>query len=161
MKSPPIKAVARWAMVFGCAALLAVWLWSTRHFAYWAYPRGLVFVTRGQLEIWYYPSSFFASSSFRPHTGPHPFAWSWRFHYTQSKAGNSILNIPLWLFELVLLVLLIRPWRFTRARRRMRKGLCPKCGYDRRGIGEQRECPECGAPPPPLAPPQVTPQGCG
>jgi hypothetical protein len=159
VKSPRIRTAARWALVFGCAALIVLWLWSARHFAYWTYPRGLIFITRGQLELWYYPASDFGgSASIWAHTGPHPsFSWSWWFHGTQTKTGNVILAVPLWLFELILLVPLIRPWRFTRARRRIRRGLCTGCGYDRRGISEQRECPECGALPPPV----VTPPVCG
>jgi hypothetical protein len=31
------------------------------------------------------------------------------------------------------------------ARARMRRKTCPKCGYDRRGLGEDSPCPECGA----------------
>ncbi len=32
-----------------------------------------------------------------------------------------------------------------RRRRRRRKGLCVRCGYDRKGIGDGVVCPECGA----------------
>ncbi len=31
-----------------------------------------------------------------------------------------------------------------RRRRRRSKGLCVRCGYDRKGIGEEVVCPECG-----------------
>jgi hypothetical protein len=29
--------------------------------------------------------------------------------------------------------------------RRRKRGRCPKCGYDRRGIAAEARCPECGA----------------
>ena len=32
-----------------------------------------------------------------------------------------------------------------RRRRRIRRGLCPKCGYDLRGSKDASACPECGA----------------
>jgi rubrerythrin len=39
-------------------------------------------------------------------------------------------------------------WRLdVLARRRDRLNLCPRCNYDRAGIGKDAVCPECGAPP--------------
>jgi hypothetical protein len=32
----------------------------------------------------------------------------------------------------------------ARRRLRSRKGLCPACGYDRRGLQVEAACPECG-----------------
>jgi hypothetical protein len=32
----------------------------------------------------------------------------------------------------------------ARRRLRSRKGLCPPCGYDRRGLHVEAACPECG-----------------
>ena len=53
------------------------------------------------------------------------------------------ISVPYWLIvsvsSLLALVLSIRPWR---ERRRMRKGLCPACGYDVRATPDH--CPECG-----------------
>ena len=34
---------------------------------------------------------------------------------------------------------------FIRAALRRRRGLCPRCGYDRAGLAEGAACPECGA----------------
>jgi hypothetical protein len=33
----------------------------------------------------------------------------------------------------------------VRKRARARRGLCASCGYDRRGLGADAACPECGA----------------
>jgi hypothetical protein len=37
------------------------------------------------------------------------------------------------------------------ARRHTRRGHCPTCHYDRRGLPPTAPCPECGTPPPPAA----------
>lgn len=36
----------------------------------------------------------------------------------------------------------------AKRRRRMRKGLCPECGYDRTGLADSTVCPECAESPP-------------
>jgi rubrerythrin len=41
-------------------------------------------------------------------------------------------------------------WRIENiVRRRMRRDLCPRCGYDRRGLAADAKCPECGSVPSP------------
>ena len=56
------------------------------------------------------------------------------------------VTAPAWAVEPLLLVLPVRSTlRATRAARRHRRGQCPACGYDRRGLPADRRCPECGA----------------
>lgn len=52
--------------------------------------------------------------------------------------------IPLWAPTLLFALPLISIVPILRRRWRLKKHLCPKCGYDQRGSGNR--CPECGCP---------------
>jgi hypothetical protein len=53
--------------------------------------------------------------------------------------------IPYWSLALPLsLCPIAGTWRGLRLRRRLRRGQCPRCGYDLRGSTESGRCPECG-----------------
>lgn len=61
---------------------------------------------------------------------------------------NYGVTLPLWIPVAALLATSSLAWymEFLPARR-LRRGLCPACGYQRSGIGRQSRCPECGAKP--------------
>ncbi|MFA6046789.1 MAG: hypothetical protein WC718_17540 [Phycisphaerales bacterium] len=62
------------------------------------------------------------------------------------SAGLSTLRLPLWLPLLLAAVPAGLLWRTDlRAARRVTKGHCKSCGYDRRGLSGP--CPECGTTP--------------
>jgi hypothetical protein len=62
-------------------------------------------------------------------------------------------KIPLWLPAAVMLSSTGCAWLMdSRARRRTRLNICPKCRYDRAGLAAGAACPECGAPPAPVNP---------
>jgi hypothetical protein len=101
---------------------------------------------------------------FMPGSGPAPGPWHWgrhgptpaqpRFAYWCSYAiyGSPKygvlrwIRVPLWWLALPALLATLTAWRVdTLARRRARLNLCPKCNYDRAGIGAGAVCPECGA----------------
>jgi len=146
LATPSIRGVVKWAWRCACALVVAGWLWSAWRSAYWEYPRGLIFLTQGRLELWHYASGYSGRwPSILPRVAPHPFAWSWWFQHSVSKSGNTITCVPLWALEALMLVPVVRPWRFRRSQRRMRRGCCPECGYDLRGIDPEMVCPECGA----------------
>jgi hypothetical protein len=63
----------------------------------------------------------------------------------RSRGGShlAILKIPYWALVLISVPLPVRvAVRSIRHRRRIRLGLCARCGYDLRGSDGQ--CPECG-----------------
>jgi hypothetical protein len=58
----------------------------------------------------------------------------------------SGLSIDMGLFSCVWTAVLVWP-RWMKRRIRLRRGCCPDCGYDLRGLPEEAECcSECGAP---------------
>jgi hypothetical protein len=72
------------------------------------------------------------------------------FRFNWSLGPNEIRQVaaPLWLVCVICCAGAAAPghilWRQRRARRRLKRGLCPACGYDLRGAAHER-CPECGA----------------
>ena len=61
------------------------------------------------------------------------------------------VGVPVFLVVLPIVLLVagppaIRDWIvYVTRNRRTRRGQCPTCGYDRRGIAIAAPCPECGA----------------
>ena len=75
---------------------------------------------------------------------PGTFGVEWGFGAAWS-AGGGYLGIPLWCpAAITLAACLIASRLDSLARRRERKHLCAKCGYDRRGLASDMVCPECG-----------------
>jgi hypothetical protein len=79
---------------------------------------------------------------------------SWVDEGISVEGWGAFPSRPLWLafamntlFYMALLWLLFAMPFALRRRRRIRRGLCPKCGYDLRGgrATESATCPECGA----------------
>lgn len=62
-----------------------------------------------------------------------------------SKMGGTVLRLNAWAVPGVIAMsgglLLLWSWR---AARRIGEGCCLRCGYDRRGLGAEAKCPECG-----------------
>ena len=72
--------------------------------------------------------------------------WQWKFQRRLPVAilwpGFAINTI---FYAAILWLLFAGPGMLRRRRRRLKRGLCPHCAYDLRGIDSPR-CPECGAP---------------
>jgi hypothetical protein len=89
----------------------------------------------------------------------YPTFWRRRgFYYYRSDAFPGwTLIVPHWFGLLPMIPSpLAHAGRMIRRRRRLRRGLCPRCGYDLTA-NPSGVCPECGGPaPPPAADPSAT-----
>ena len=91
-----------------------------------------------------------------PRAGPSPFVWSvqsgyysgayrWWYEIHWGPIYRKV-HFPLWLPGMVAALLGAYAWeKDALATRRARIGFCPKCNYDRAGLGDGVVCPECGA----------------
>ena len=74
------------------------------------------------------------------------------------RCDEWVVAAPAWLPMAVLAVMpALWAYRFVKARRGARLGLCSNCGYDLRASPDR--CPECGRPPPPVFRRSFTPAG--
>lgn len=88
----------------------------------------------------------------------------WEFAGLSLRSGRNgrgdvtrALVLPMWLVTLALLPApVIMTTRLLRTRRRRKRGLCLRCGYDLRGSKDSARCPECGAPAPAAGPARPT-----
>ena len=79
--------------------------------------------------------------------------------YNSSGEGRLLPLRPMWpgfaintvFYAVGLWGLFTAPFALRR-RRRIRRGLCPKCAYDLRGVESAHVCPECGVPVAPRSP---------
>jgi ssDNA-binding Zn-finger/Zn-ribbon topoisomerase 1 len=77
--------------------------------------------------------------------------WSWQLRPQWGEQHpfdgvKSLWVVPLWIPLLVIALAAAAVWSydFSRARRCARLNRCPKCNYDRAGLGIGAVCPECG-----------------
>ncbi len=58
--------------------------------------------------------------------------------------GNTVIH-GLAFFLIFMVLRRTYTWIDSAGRDRRRRGLCPRCGYDRTGLTAEAKCPECGA----------------
>jgi hypothetical protein len=74
------------------------------------------------------------------------FAMGWGCAFMFGSAKGTAVFVPLWAPACASFIACAAAWRRdARARRRARINHCPRCGYDRAGIGAAARCPECGS----------------
>jgi len=89
---------------------------------------------------WQPPSRIVEAEQF-PFPGPGPAYSAWIVPTVPTWPGFAINTV---FYAFVLWLLFAAPFA-VRRRRRIKRGLCPKCAYDMRGSApDSRTCPECG-----------------
>jgi ssDNA-binding Zn-finger/Zn-ribbon topoisomerase 1 len=147
-----LRKAIKWGKYGGAAVtvlLVVAWIWSGWIFAVsplwrrWSVAGGLgcVFLSR---EDSMYMSEHLSYWEWNP-----PFNRQWGFyfqwgpHYTNRL--DRAVQVPLWAFAGAAMVSTLIAWRLDAiASRRERLGRCPKCNYERAGLGMGAVCPECG-----------------
>jgi len=72
-----------------------------------------------------------------------PFSFRW-WYTSYQRPPSWQVDVPLWPMAVALIPLTaVAWWLDARARRRVRLGLCLKCGYDRKCLAAETVCPEC------------------
>ena len=145
---PKLRKTIKWTGAAITVLLVAAWVVSQIRFIGFVSGRCNADINGGQFSVEYFtgPSQTtttqFVIGKRVPPVTPHwlPdalfFAQRWRVEVP--------LELPIGLLALVT----VAAWRLdTRARRRARLSLCPKCHYDRAGLAATAACPECGATP--------------
>ena len=146
-----VTMLAKWACVSATVVLLLFWVTSGWYGLSWINGSGStdVAVICGKLVV----------HRWTPHTPKetwhiwnisqtgHAPQWQWWF-----SANTESVGLPLWLPLLMTGIGGGLLWKSElRSERKRRAGLCPSCGYDRRGLAADAKCPECGTVPAPAA----------
>lgn len=146
------RRIAKWTCVLGAIATAAAWIAS----AWWAIFLGRAYtgffgVTAGQFVINWKPLADGETITengllvYRIHS---PMFWWFRWDAYTGFGGDTawFLCIPLWLVLLAFAAPAVWLWRRDRLHcLQAKSGLCPACGYDRRGLASGAPCPECSA----------------
>ena len=150
-----IRKTVKWGGAAAVVLLISVWLASGWWWVYVDRPPNCFWTVReGRARlfwtVWPVGSTFAPAPSFDfglvpPQLRPH-FEWEFVWGDINALQSNCDWAIPLWFPTLIILLPTALAWREDRrAIFRARPGLCPDCGYDRRGIAAGGVCPECGA----------------
>jgi hypothetical protein len=163
---PRIRRAIKWGGAAVTVLLVVVWIGSGWwHVNCWASRRAIeVSVSGGVFDVMWGPAIDFPAgdgdrrsleAGWRVGTVYTNIGWyydrgyhlSWWYWGDLSRYLPHLrsVGVPLWVIVALALAVTARGWRLdTLARRRARVGLCPECGYDRRGLSPDAPCPECG-----------------
>jgi len=140
-----VRKTVKWGGAVLTVLLVVVWIGSAWWVVVWTDAGGSYGLQGGQAvfsepQILLEPGlTFFRVRAI----GPRPFAW-W-FDRSQGFSGRYWHFIPLWPLPLLSLLATAAASRAdAKYLRRVRVGLCAKCGYDRAGLVAGAVCPECG-----------------
>ena len=141
-----IRSAVKWGGLVVAVLLAAAWVGSGwRGIALRSPKASGITVFHGEMTVaWVYGDSMFAGWRVATAREKH-YGLLWRFAWRPNPKG-WVCFVPLVAFAIVAGALAAIPWGIdVVARLRTKKGLCPKCKYDRTGLRPGAVCPECGA----------------
>jgi hypothetical protein len=143
------RRVAGWTVLAFAILATSAWLIS----GWWAFSyqgrKVLVGCSWGTFFLTYQPARFagIPAGALGWQGGPvrPPGIQFWRLEYISNPTGDFALHLPPWPVPLLLTAAAIPLLRSAGlVRRRAALNLCPRCGYDTRGLAPNALCPECG-----------------
>jgi hypothetical protein len=152
---PRIRKTIKWGGAAVTVLLVVVWIGSGWCSAGFSLERRMLWVDGGQAKFGRFPE--FAMHGRGPEPSPtqvfanvHRTSFEPLCLWVELASPGSFPggSVPLWMPVVLLLPPTAAAWRLDiLARRRARLNLCPKCHYDRAGLGAGAVCPECGSKP--------------
>jgi len=127
------------------AILLTTWLTTGKYGFQWCGLKNLGFtLALGKAQFYIARGGWPARSLGFTHWTEPKYRLDWTFSFGTGPV-TARLRIPLWFPTAIALPITAAAWFLdARATRRTRRGQCPTCAYDLKGLPAGATCPECG-----------------
>ncbi|HVU63861.1 MAG TPA: hypothetical protein VHC70_07785 [Phycisphaerales bacterium] len=148
---PRIRKTIKWGGAAVTLVLVVVWIGSGWWTLTWLEPPSIKIQIRvGSIYVCHYPSGGLEDLPRGFLTPIRELGFRMAFLPASRRMPRGVHEAlcPLWILPAGTALATAAAWVFdSRARRRARLNLCPKCTYDRAGLAAGAKCPECGEPP--------------
>ena len=151
---PRIRKTIKWGGAAVTVLLVVVWIGSEWFVVLGSIAYREVRIEHGSVQVGQIPEDLTALVHDEPnrfwwgsYSAPNPSFNPWWIVWRDAPRNFPRGSAPMWMCVSAVALPTLVAWRLDAlARRRALLNLCPKCNYDRAGLGAGAVCPECGTP---------------